>query len=513
MKALVTSLAIIGLAGNAVPSVAQTSFRLTGTVTDSAGAPIEGVGVGSPDAEIVAASRADGTFSLSLPTGDHLIEFSKDGWVRRQFRLTLQGDTRLVRDLGRVILSPLPPNSVLLTGRIADAETGDGLGSVAIELNDATIAITDTSGMFRSVVQADSVGNRLVLRRIGYEVQQFFFDVPEGKQDLDLEIQLTSDPIRLSDIAVTETGSTIASRRLADFQRRREQGLGHFFTGAEIEKMQPVVVSDVVRRVPGVTVVAASTPSDMGMGPRDVLLGLEPPGTYTKIQFQARGNPQRNQCQPEVYVDEVRLANPNIDVLTRPERLAGMEVYTNTSDIPPEYATLGSPCGVIVMWTKDGMADRRSPVTLGLHYGGRLLDGRFRQGRIGGQLIMKFFGPFQFNPGFNIIVNVPSASGSSSFSGWQMQLNVQTRPLGPASAWYVGGGATVMSLREKFDSDPLSIGRGRTPTNVFPGVVTGVAIPMGSLRPFVEVHVLNFFTPRDAHGLIYTGVHIPVGQN
>jgi hypothetical protein len=46
----------------------------------------------------------------------------------------------------------------------------------------------------------------------------------------------------------------------------------------------------------------------------------------------------------------------SIDQYVAPEDVVAVEVYTGTSQIPPEFqsALLNSKCGVIVIWTRTG---------------------------------------------------------------------------------------------------------------------------------------------------------------
>lgn len=65
-----------------------------------------------------------------------------------------------------------------------------------------------------------------------------------------------------------------------------------------------------------------------------------------------------------VYLDGKRMnrlgtaRSPNLqyaeglDEFALPSHIAGIEVYTPPSRIPPEYQLLGGRCGAILIWTK-----------------------------------------------------------------------------------------------------------------------------------------------------------------
>ncbi len=59
-------------------------------------------------------------------------------------------------------------------------------------------------------------------------------------------------------------------------------------------------------------------------------------------------------CTPTVFIDRIRLEDAtarDIDEFVQPGAIAGMEVYTRASQVPPQFASLTS-CGAIVIWTR-----------------------------------------------------------------------------------------------------------------------------------------------------------------
>jgi hypothetical protein len=117
---------------------------------------------------------------------------------------------------------------------------------------------------------------------------------------------------------------------LAEFEERRKFGQGQFMTRAEIEKLNRVEVTDLLRLFKSV-------------GPNGA-------------NFRAG-------CAFQFFIDGVRLRAPRPDDLPRPAELEGIEVYANSATIPLQYKTFGgdrpnSPgggfCGVILLWTRHG---------------------------------------------------------------------------------------------------------------------------------------------------------------
>jgi hypothetical protein len=58
---------------------------------------------------------------------------------------------------------------------------------------------------------------------------------------------------------------------------------------------------------------------------------------------------------PAVYLDGVRfpLLGESIDNIIDPSQLEGIEVYTHAAEVPAQFASARSNCGVIALWTKN----------------------------------------------------------------------------------------------------------------------------------------------------------------
>ena len=102
-------------------------------------------------------------------------------------------------------------------------------------------------------------------------------------------------------------------------------GGGHFFTAEDIEKMNPVITTDIFRRVPGFSMTEALTPST----------------NVRRIRFNRQGygfGVASRQCEPLTFIDGVRLTRADFNTLVRPDRIAGVEVYTSPVQVPPEFS-------------------------------------------------------------------------------------------------------------------------------------------------------------------------------
>ncbi len=55
-------------------------------------------------------------------------------------------------------------------------------------------------------------------------------------------------------------------------------------------------------------------------------------------------------CSPPIYLNNTLDAQGKLDRIS-PEHIAGIEVCPGTATIPHRYKTVGSVCGVGLMWT------------------------------------------------------------------------------------------------------------------------------------------------------------------
>jgi hypothetical protein len=185
-------------------------------------------------------------------------------------------------------------------------------------------------------------------------------DAPNGTRLLEVRaltyypersaVQVIDDapPIRVSMTtlkAVLDTVRVVADRLrggdVAGFQQRRISGVGQYLTESDIARRNPLATSDLFRMIPGVRV--------------------EPDGFQHKIQLRGAFTPW---CSPALYIDgqytgglaggglnSGTLSAEDVDAWLSPRRVAGIEIYTE-STAPPQFHQGLSDCGSIVIWRK-----------------------------------------------------------------------------------------------------------------------------------------------------------------
>jgi len=140
---------------------------------------------------------------------------------------------------------------------------------------------------------------------------------------------------------VEVTGKQVIDRATEEFNAAKKRGFGYFIDRERIEQQNAFVASDLLRMAPGVTVTQSGYP---GGGSTISMRGVS---TIT------------GRCEPGIVVDGMPItgASSDLDILARPDDIAGMAVYRGPGETPVEYQNL-SPCGVIQIWTRRGNTPR-----------------------------------------------------------------------------------------------------------------------------------------------------------
>jgi len=79
----------------AIFSFGQNNFPVSGKVTDNGNSPLQGVTVQVKGAKIVAATNADGTFSINAPSGNSVLVFSSIGFTSKEISIDNKGQVNV----------------------------------------------------------------------------------------------------------------------------------------------------------------------------------------------------------------------------------------------------------------------------------------------------------------------------------------------------------------------------------------------------------------------------------
>lgn len=218
---------------------------------------------------------------------------------------------------------PLPDADIILTGRIGVAR-----------------ARTDTDGRARWTGLGAGT-YRAIVRRMGYE--SLSIELPLDAATGVYAVMLEGNAAQ-SLSAMRVVADAPAAARLAGFDERRRRGEpSASITRAEIERRNPVQLSQLLRGLPGIRLADS--------------LGIRV-AVSTRGQKLSRAGSQMGlvPCVMRVSVDGAVLpALSNLDALV-PAEVYGIEVYNGPSRMPAIMGGLRTDnwCGLIAIWTSDG---------------------------------------------------------------------------------------------------------------------------------------------------------------
>jgi hypothetical protein len=271
-------------------------------------------------------------------------------------------------------------------GRVIDARTAFPLGSVVVILTDGRDTLaraqSDSTGAFiLSDISPTAASAVAHFTRSGYRADSLTAEIATAVRT----------PLRVAMIP-SAAGATraIASRQAGDpgsvnaagtagFDARAAHHAGGvFITSADIERRSAVRTSDLFRGVSGVTVidsggvpivvssrgvqsmftasptVSTASPSSAGSSGGGASTGRG--GSAPGSTGSTGGSVNVQRCTLRVGLDG-RLMDPSFAVDEVPvTTIHGIEVYPGASTVPIEFNVPGpgTPCGVIMIWTRTG---------------------------------------------------------------------------------------------------------------------------------------------------------------
>ena len=210
-------------------------------------------------------------------------------------------------------------------------------------------AVTGADGVFSFRLPAAGE-YQLRVSRVGYSPK---LTKPIGVDSTfltNVQLQLVPSAVPLE--ALTVVAEQVAIEKQlpylvdAGFYERRRKGFGHFLTRADIEKRDPLLMTNALRGLSGVQVVCT---------------GKRMPVTCDVLMPAAATMVFRGVCLPSVVLDGAVLrvggvGNPSatLDDLLNPFNIEAIEIYTSPAGLPVQYSGYMSPCGAIIVWSRRG---------------------------------------------------------------------------------------------------------------------------------------------------------------
>ena len=205
-----------------------------------------------------------------------------------------------------------------IVGRVLEGGREFGVADVDITvMTSAPVStLSDQNGNF-SLTDVDTGLVEVRFERLGYLARTATVIV-QPDRTLEIAATMSAQPIELDPIEVV-----VRSRALErnGFYRRIRSAAGSQFTRKEIEEINPILISDLFVRLPGVRLEGG------------VVVGR-------RAGFGGA-------CQLRVFLDGLPMADWNFDNVP-PTNLEAIEVYQGLS-VPIQY---GPACGVVLFWTR-----------------------------------------------------------------------------------------------------------------------------------------------------------------
>lgn len=215
-----------------------------------------------------------------------------------------------------------------IEGRVTDAG-GSSLADVAVSVVGGARreSVSNSEGRF-TLTEIPAGAATVRLMRIGYATRTVRVHVrPDAPVRID--VVLSEEAIELAPLTVSVAEPFL---EIQGFYRRAAGRNGRQYSREQLDDLEVVEVSDVVRSVPG------------------VMARHDPQMASRVIATRPRGLRQGGtSCALTVFVDGIRALDPDINQVPS-DWLVGVEIYLG-AEAPAEYRISGG-CGAVLLWTK-----------------------------------------------------------------------------------------------------------------------------------------------------------------
>lgn len=265
-----------------------------------------------------------------------------------------------------------PTSAQVVRGKVLDAATGDPVPQAEV-----TASTVEGRGAGRARAGADGTFTldlraagtiRLRAQRSGYRPTLTDALPVDARETLEVELRLSATAVAIEPLRVTARVAPPRRRSLemAGVYDRERAGFGRRLFREDLERQSNLNLGQILGRVQGTTRVQHG-PFEYIYFSRSMQTGTQmpspgpgrvAPGPATLLQPRSSVSGQQNPgqyCLPLLFIDGTRAAyGPRNDInsLVRPEQIEAVEFYSSAANIPVQYNTSGSACGVILIWTR-----------------------------------------------------------------------------------------------------------------------------------------------------------------
>jgi TonB-dependent starch-binding outer membrane protein SusC len=211
---------------------------------------------------------------------------------------------------------------------------------------------TDSSGQFR--LAGIPAGRRIVIvRLLGFAPVSHVLTFAAADST---ETEFTLVPTMQKLAGVTVKAAAPVVDKLADFERRRAAGFGHFLTRDILAKNENRQLGELMSTIPGNWVQRSRNSNTSwvvgGRGTQSFLRNC----SVRDISDLVKG--ANCNCYAAVFLDGALVYGGNDGELLfdinsiQPRDIAGVEYYSGPATTPPEFNGTRLACGTVVIWTR-----------------------------------------------------------------------------------------------------------------------------------------------------------------
>jgi hypothetical protein len=281
---------------------------------------------------------ATGAFSIcGLPNEmDATLQARRGSWSTAEVPIHLGTDE--VELFARTLLlarvdSMVRTGTATLSGRVILEGNPVGSGTRVEVAGTGVVANTNEKGQF-SLRNLPSGTHVLVARHIGFGAEVVPVDL-SAREPRSITVRLPKYVNVMDPVVVTARRA--ASLDVVGFSQRKKFGMGYFLGPDQIQRINPIYLTDVLRQVPGIRV-SSTSDGDIVVPTRGVSL-------------------TGNACV-QYYVDNMpwqSMQPGDINQFVSGHEIVAVEVY-NGSGVPAQYSRAGG-CTTILLWTKSRIRD------------------------------------------------------------------------------------------------------------------------------------------------------------
>ena len=211
------------------------------------------------------------------------------------------------------------------------AENGMALSGASVEVEGTKFrTLTDDQGVFRVTGMPPGQAN-IQVKRLGFRPDSASVQIPvAGVAELSIKLPVAAE--NLIPVTVRARKLTYTGRLAGYYERLERRNGGVFITRQQIDEDRPRSLSQLLQRVPGVTLI--------------------------RLRAGATGVRLRNRtCAPLIWLDGNPLPAGEVDLDNfHPNSLQGIELYLGSTATPLRYLMPRdmSNCGTVLLWSRSG---------------------------------------------------------------------------------------------------------------------------------------------------------------